>query len=60
MLAWDGKELRGMSQVLGKSQESVVHSPAIMTVSTLQHKCLSTNVHSFHSSGPSGVQIAWT
>lgn len=55
VLAWDGKELRVRSQVHGKSQETVMHSPAIMTVSTLQHRCLL-----FCRPGPSGVQIAWT
>ena len=55
VLTWDGKELRGRSQAHGKSQETVVCSPAIMTVSTLQHRRLL-----FRSPGPSGVQIAWT
>lgn len=55
VLAWDGKELRGRSQAHGKSPETVMCSPAIMTVSTLQHRCLL-----FCHSGPSGVRIAWT
>lgn len=47
MLAWDGKELRGRSQAHAKSQETFMCSPAVMTVSTLQHRRLL-----FHSLGP--------